>query len=111
METARQLINVVLPTEFKKLMADNRTIYEDLQSRPALPAAQHGACAPGDGGSCPHNASKIWTRSDAKAISFRTSKKGGPLWEDVYRRVTIDSDSGKVIADEYNIKELNNKQL
>jgi len=45
-KAARQLINVVLPSEFRKLMDDNKAIYAEIQERPALVAS---AAAP-DGG-------------------------------------------------------------
>ena len=40
-----------------------------------------------------------WERIDPKARTFRTSKCGGPPWEKVSRRVTVDLDTNKVVED------------
>lgn len=40
-----------------------------------------------------------WERIDSKARTFRTSKQGGPEWENVFRCVTIDLDADKIIED------------
>ena len=37
--TARQLINIVLPTELKKVISDAKAIYEGIQQKPALGAS------------------------------------------------------------------------
>ena len=40
---------------------------------------------------------KIWERIDKKAKTFRTTKKGGPAWSTVFRRITIDTDTNEII--------------
>ena len=42
---------------------------------------------------------KQWIRKDTSVECFLTTKKGGPSWELVTRRVTINSDTGEVIQD------------
>ena len=42
---------------------------------------------------------KCWTRTDPNSKCFMTTKKGGPKWKHVQRRVTIAIDSGDVIED------------
>ena len=41
-----------------------------------------------------------WNRYDLEARRFRGSNSRGPLWGDVVRRITLDIDTNKVIADE-----------
>ena len=41
-----------------------------------------------------------WNRVDLEARRFRGSNSKGPLWGDVVRRLTLDLDKGKMIADE-----------
>ncbi|CAE7354364.1 GIP [Symbiodinium pilosum] len=43
---------------------------------------------------------KKWTRFDNNADRFRVSSSKGPMWSDVTRRVTLDLDTGRVVADE-----------
>ena len=40
-----------------------------------------------------------WHREDRGAIVFRTSKHGGPRWDTVTRRATMDMGTGKVVED------------
>ena len=39
---ARQLINIVMPEELKKVMEDTKVIYKDILEKPALPATTQG---------------------------------------------------------------------
>ena len=39
----------------------------------------------------------IWPRMDLKSACFRTSAKGGPSWEDVEAKVTLDASNGNTI--------------
>ena len=41
-----------------------------------------------------------WTRYDVEAKRFRGSNSHGPLWGDVFRRITVDLDTNNVVADE-----------
>ena len=44
-------------------------------------------------------ARRTWTRHNAHTRYFLTTKKGGPAWETVSNRVTINTDTGDVIQD------------
>ena len=50
-KSARQLIHVVLPSEFAQIMADNKAIFEGVHERPALDGSI--PTAPGGGGHWP----------------------------------------------------------
>ncbi len=54
--------------------------------------------------------SAVWIRTDRGAKTFRTTKKGGPQWSSVYRRVTKNAETGEVVADEL-VRNLTEKQL
>ena len=41
-----------------------------------------------------------WFRIDSPAPTYVLPPDGGPSWDDVYRRVTIDMGTGKIIADQ-----------
>ena len=43
---------------------------------------------------------EVWRRFDLDAKRFRGSTSKGPVWSDVTRRVTLDIDTNKIIADE-----------
>ncbi len=61
------------------------------------------------GGMLPQG-SAVWIRTDRGAKTFRTTKKGGPQWSSVYRRVTKNAETGEVVADEL-VRNLTEKQL
>ena len=42
---------------------------------------------------------KVWCRIDKDAKTYRTTLEGGPLWKQVFRRVTFSDKDGKVIED------------
>ena len=90
--TARQLINIVLPKELKKVIDDNKAIFEGIQEKPALV----GLPSPLGGGTRRH---QVWKRTDLSVKTFRTTNKNGPKWTDVCRRVTLDADTHEVIED------------
>ena len=55
------------------------------------------ACVVGD---VTVNETRVYERIDVGCKCFRTTQKGGPLWKQVYRRVTEDMDTGERLADE-----------
>ncbi|CAJ1347644.1 unnamed protein product, partial [Effrenium voratum] len=42
-------------------------------------------------------AMRRWKRIDENAVSYRTTRKGGPPWRSVKWRVTVDNDTGEVL--------------
>ena len=42
---------------------------------------------------------KQWIRKDSKSKAFLTTKKGGPAWRHVKRRITIENKTGEILED------------
>ena len=40
---------------------------------------------------------KIWCRNDLRTKVYRTTNKGGPEWQQVERRITVEAETGSII--------------